>query len=74
MHNQNCISYIKADDGSSGWIEATIQFVNADEEDIGTFVNECMELGALGSMETSETDTDAGKDDACESCGPSVLL
>ncbi len=73
MQNENGISHIRMPPGSSGWIEATIQFVNAGEEDIGTFVDGCMELGAVGGAETAgEGEVEAGQEGPCGSCGPST--
>ena len=58
-----------------GWIEATLQFVNADEEAIAFFVAECMEIGAVGSLETTGTEDAAGEmDEVCESCGTSRIV
>lgn len=58
-------------DARPGWIETTIQFANADEESIGSFVAECIEhLGAVGSMEAAVPPEAAHTEDkACESCG-----
>ena len=70
MLEETGISYIRAPDEPAGWIEATIQFVNADDEDIGSFVADCIELGAVGSRETTlATETEIEKDEACEACG-----
>ena len=70
MEEETGISYVRAPDEPSGWIEATIQFVNADDEDIGSFVADCIELGAVGSRETTlATELEVEEDEACESCG-----
>jgi ribosomal protein L11 methyltransferase len=59
----------------SGWVETTIEFVDAREEAIDSFVAECIELGAVGSMEaTVAPETAAGADNPdnphnpCETC------
>ncbi len=70
MQEETGISYVRAPDEPSGWIEATIQFVNADDEDIGSFVADCIELGAVGSRETTlATEVEIEEDEACEACG-----
>jgi len=54
---------------ASGWIEATVEFVNAQEEAIGSFVAECIELGAVGSLETTAAEeTPVGEGTMCEPC------
>jgi ribosomal protein L11 methyltransferase len=53
----------------SGWVEATVEFVDADEEAIGSFVAGCIELGAVGSMEAPvEKERAPGEDDPCGAC------
>ncbi len=55
------------------WIEATIQFINASEEDRSGFVAECMELGAEGSAEAPVFVQDPQDDSKpCEACGTST--
>jgi hypothetical protein len=63
MEEETGISYVRAPDEPSGWIEATIQFVNADDEDMGTFVADCIELGAVGSRETTATTEEGTEED-----------
>ncbi len=72
MKEETGISHIRTPDEPAGWIEATIQFVNADDEGIGSFVAECVELGAVGSLETAASKS--GEGDACESCGTSMTV
>jgi ribosomal protein L11 methyltransferase len=49
--------------------------VSADEEVIGSFVAECMELGAVGSMEDPVgLEAAHSEDGACESCGTSTIV
>jgi len=75
MQEETGISYVRAPDEPTGWIEATIQFVNADDEDIGSFVADCIELGAVGSRETNmATKGEIEEDEACESCGPAAHI
>jgi len=70
MQEETGISYVRTPDEPSGWIEATIQFMNADDEDIGSFVADCIELGAVGSRETTPvTGVEIEEDEACEACG-----
>jgi ribosomal protein L11 methyltransferase len=70
MQEETGISYVRVPDEPSGWIEATIQFMNADDEDIGSFVGDCIELGAVGSRETTPaTEVGIEEDEACEACG-----
>ena len=70
MQEKTGISYVRAPDEPSGWIEATLQFVNADDEDVGSFVADCIELGAVGSRETTlATEGEIEENGACESCG-----
>lgn len=70
MQEETGISYVRAPNEPSGWIEATIQFVNADDEDIGSFVSDCIDLGAVGSRETTlATEVEIEEDEACEACG-----
>jgi len=70
MQEETGISYVRAPAEPSGWIEATIQFVNAQDEDIGSFVADCIELGAVGSRETTLVTGDKiEEDEACEACG-----
>jgi ribosomal protein L11 methyltransferase len=69
MQEETGISYVRAPDEPSGWIEATIQFVNADDEDIGSFVADCIELGAVGSRETTlATEVESEEAEACKAC------
>jgi len=54
------------------WIEATVEFVNADEECRSSFMAECMDLGATGSAEppvlqAAETQDNDSQD--CSTCG-----
>ncbi len=71
MREETGISHIRSPDETCGWIEATIQFVNADEEDVASFVAECLELGAIGSQETHEpAENDSGQAEECEPCSP----
>ena len=53
-----------------GWIEATLEFINAGEDSLGSFIAECVDQGAVGSMEqsTSPDETNTGHVE-CEECG-----
>jgi ribosomal protein L11 methyltransferase len=73
MQEQRSIPRQRTSAAHPGWIETTIQFVNADEEAIGAFVAECIELGAAGSMEApAAEDAVSGEEEACASCGTST--
>ena len=75
MKEETGISHVRMPGDPSGWIEATIQFVNVDDEGIGSFVAECVELGAVGSLQTAVTsETEIDKGEACESCGISITI
>ena len=75
MQEEAGISYIRAPEETADWIEATIQFVNADDEDIGSFVADCIEFGAVGSREAPPAaEADTREEEACESCGTSVHI
>jgi ribosomal protein L11 methyltransferase len=69
------ISFVRTPGEPSGWLEATIQFVNADDEDVGSFVADCMELGAVGSRETTAgIEAEVVEDEGCEACGASLYI
>ncbi len=71
MDEETGISHIRIADEPSGWIEASVQFVHADEEAVASFVADCVELGAVGSRETSEAlEPGHGPAQACASCTP----
>ena len=55
---------------AESWIEATVQFINAEEEAAAHFIAECMEKGALGSVEQDAAHRDPPADaSGCEACG-----
>jgi ribosomal protein L11 methyltransferase len=65
--------HVAPDPKTGGWMEATIQFLQADQESLSEFVAECMDQGAVGSAEDPvylKDDLDGSS--ICEACGKSV--
>jgi len=57
----------------AAWIEATVQFINTEEEIRWDFVAECAERGALGSAEEPSCPSDSlAPSPPCEACGTSA--
>jgi len=55
---------------TENWIEATVQFINAQEEAVADFIAECMEKGALGSVEQdAQRQSPPAAASDCEACG-----
>lgn len=64
-----------ADPKQNGWIEATVQFMNLDEESRYSFASECMDHGAVGSSEPATFLNEKEKKTVvCEACGESSRL
>ena len=51
------------------WIEATVEFINADDECRAFFMAECMEEGATGSAESPETAVEELQERDPRQCG-----
>lgn len=61
-------------DPEQTWIEATIQFIDADEEKRLDFVARCTENGALGGAEDPSSSPQAPETSTgCRACGSAVL-
>jgi ribosomal protein L11 methyltransferase len=70
MNRGTGVSCDGSPDTREGWIEATLQFVNADDEDLASFIAECVEQGAAGGLEAAGEGRNGNEDDPrCESCG-----
>jgi ribosomal protein L11 methyltransferase len=67
------IPYRRAGD-HAGWIETTLQFLDAQEDTVGAFVAECLDLGATGSVQDAGTHEAAEEGGVCEGCGTSTLV
>ncbi len=67
---------VKKSSCQEGWIEATLQFINAEEEARCDFVAECMDQGAVGSAEDPVPldGIAATSQEACQACGTSTRL
>lgn len=69
MNEETGISHVRRPQRNTGWIEATIQFVNAHDEDIASFTADCVERGALGSLEQAADPASEGEQqEQCASC------
>lgn len=75
MNDGRGVSWVRGPSSREGWIEATLQFVNAVDEDIASFIAECVERGAAGGLEAAgEGAGGAEEDPRCESCGKSLFV
>lgn len=74
MPEQEPAPYLKNGD-HAGWIETTIQFLNAEEDTVGAFVAECLDFGATGSVQGAAAHEAAeGERRVCEAGGTSTLV
>jgi ribosomal protein L11 methyltransferase len=75
MPEETGLSHIRTPPQGDGWIEATIQFVHADDEVIGSFIGECIEFGARGGLEAnSSSEAGVREEEHCEACGTSLSV
>jgi ribosomal protein L11 methyltransferase len=75
MNGQRGVSSAQSPDAREGWIEATLQFVNAGDEDTASFIAECVEKGAAGGLEAAgDFAGGIAEDPRCESCGRSSFV